>query len=118
MSKKISERLAEWRKGLVCLVPKETAANAMSITCHEKTLCDCKVLEIIATLETTLTKLDVAVEALEFYANPDSYDTIAGIGKVAVLDKDTSVEKFEYVTVRTAGKTAREALAAWKEYEK
>jgi len=65
MSKEIRERLAEWRKGLVCLVPKETAANAMSITCHEKTLCDCKVLEIIATLETTLTKLDTAVEALE-----------------------------------------------------
>ena len=78
--------------------------------------------EEIARLEAELAQVKAHAKALaaalEFYANPDSYDTITGIGKVAVLDKDTSVEKFEYVTVRTAGKTAREALAAWKEYEK
>lgn len=35
----------EYREGLVCLVPRPGVGG---ITCHEKTLCDCMVLEIFA----------------------------------------------------------------------
>ena len=38
--------IEKYRKGLVCLVPREGAECAL--TCHEKTLCDCQVLEIFA----------------------------------------------------------------------
>lgn len=37
--------LEEKRKGLVCLVPKPGDKHVL--TSHEKTLCDCQVLEII-----------------------------------------------------------------------
>jgi len=50
--KPVSELLAEVepvdRTGLVCLVPRKEAGG---ITCHEKTLCDCQVLEIADRLD-------------------------------------------------------------------
>jgi hypothetical protein len=49
---KIHSKLAEMRKGLVCLVPRPNAESV--ITSHERTLCDCQVLEIITALEQAL----------------------------------------------------------------
>lgn len=42
--------IEKYRKGLVCLVPNESKINSdsMLLTSHEKTLCDCQVLEIFA----------------------------------------------------------------------
>lgn len=48
-------------RGLVCLVPKKEAINknSMLLTSHEKTLCDCEVLQLIQIIE-------VLAEANEF----------------------------------------------------
>lgn len=57
---------AEMRRGLVCLVPRE---GAYGLTCHEKTICDCRVIELLDDLDTQeseLTKLRKRVEVLEF----------------------------------------------------
>jgi len=52
--------LDRMEKGLVCLVPKESAVNesSMLLTCHEYSVCDCTVLRLIADLRK-------CVEALE-----------------------------------------------------
>lgn len=42
-------KVDEYRNGLVCLVPR-TGSDSV-ITSHEKTLCDCQVLEIFAALD-------------------------------------------------------------------
>lgn len=54
---------AEMRRGLACLVP----INAPGISCHEKTICDCGVIELLDDLDTQeseLTKLRKRVEVL------------------------------------------------------
>ena len=67
---------AEMRRGLVCLVPRE---GADGLTCHEKTICDCRVIELLDDLDTQeseITKLRKRVEvlqkALEKYALPQT----------------------------------------------
>ena len=59
----------KYRKGLVCLVPKR--GSEFTMTCHEKTLCDCQVLEIFAAYDSLEAKFALVVEALEFYAADD-----------------------------------------------
>lgn len=68
---------AEMRRGLVCLVPRE---GVDGVACHEKTICDCRVIELLDDLdaqESELTKLrkrvEVLEEALSFYGNPESW---------------------------------------------
>lgn len=41
--------ITELRKGLMCLVPKESAVNAHStlLSCHEYSVCDCTVLALL-----------------------------------------------------------------------
>jgi hypothetical protein len=45
----------KYREGLVCLVPKDGRGG---ITSHEKTLCDCQVLEIFAELDRVVAERD------------------------------------------------------------
>ena len=47
-------------KGLVCLVPKPGAQH--TITCHEKTLCDCEVLTITGKLLAVVKEMRGALE--------------------------------------------------------
>ena len=44
--------LDELEKGLVCLVPKDSAVSESStlLSCHEYSVCDCTVLKLIADL--------------------------------------------------------------------
>lgn len=72
------EQRNEMRIGLVCLVPINKSAGGIS--CHEKTICDCRVIEILDDLDTQeseLTKLRARValleEALGFYGSPESW---------------------------------------------
>ena len=53
-------------KILACLVPK----NESGITCHEKTLCDCEVIELLEKLKTQNAKYR---EALRFYADDNNH---------------------------------------------
>jgi len=53
--------LASLEKGLVCLVPKEGLEH--TITCHEYSVCDCTVKELISVIRETHS-------ALSFYSQP------------------------------------------------
>jgi len=53
----------KYRKGLVCLVPKR--GSEFTMTCHEKTLCDCQVLEIFAAYDSLEAKLAISTKGLE-----------------------------------------------------
>lgn len=55
----------EVKSRLVCLVPKKEAikSNSMLLSSHERTLCDCQVLEVIDTLETQLAQCNQLKEA-------------------------------------------------------
>lgn len=61
----------EVKSRLICLVPKKEAikANSMLLSSHERTLCDCQVLEVIQTLESRLEEyrklLERAIESLK-----------------------------------------------------
>ena len=44
----MTDRLARMKEGLVCLVPKDGKGG---ITCHEKSVCDCTVIELIELVE-------------------------------------------------------------------
>lgn len=56
MTKPERPSVDKYREGLVCLVPR--ADSKYGITCHEKTLCDCQVLEIFAALDAALAERD------------------------------------------------------------
>lgn len=69
---------AKLRKGLVCLVPRQgmkADIDYCPITSHEKTFCDCQVLEILDAYEQLKAKLDKAKSALEFLADKDERNT-------------------------------------------
>ena len=57
----------KYREGLVCLVPKKeaVAANSMYLSSHEKTLCDCQVLEIFSTYDALLVEAKKLREAFD-----------------------------------------------------
>ena len=44
----MTDRLASMKEGLVCLVPKDGKGG---VTCHEKSVCDCTVIELIELVE-------------------------------------------------------------------
>ena len=59
----------KYRKGLVCLVPKPGSDSV--ITSHEKTLCDCQVLEIFDALDAAnaeIERLQMAITHSASYA--------------------------------------------------
>jgi len=58
--------IEEYRKRLVCLVPRAEAISEGTwlLTSHEYSLCDCQVLEIFAAHDALAEKLKTATEAL------------------------------------------------------
>jgi len=60
--------IEEYRKRLVCLVPRAEAISEGTwlLTSHEYSLCDCQVLEIFAAHDALAEKLRTATEALTF----------------------------------------------------
>lgn len=78
----------EYRKGLVCLVPRKGLGG---ITCHEKTLCDCQVLEIFAELD----KVKLQLTFVQEYLNPSDTSFRTMIDTFQTLDpsdKDKMIE--------------------------
>ena len=53
-------------KGLVCLVPNKSliTSESFSLSSHEKTLCDCQVLEIVREIESENEKLKELLRGL------------------------------------------------------
>jgi hypothetical protein len=110
--------------GLVCLVPKDGIAG---ITSHEKTLCDCEVLEIANHFEQKLKDLEArlfdAEKVIGFYADPENsikrYDD--GWSNVdCLIDRDgETIMKYRHPntdwvgTVKVHGKRAREYFSKW-----
>lgn len=57
--------LDELEKGLVCLVPKNPGPDCMLPTCHEYSVCDCKVLDLISEIRKLREANGVMKEALD-----------------------------------------------------
>lgn len=55
MTRPTKARLEELKRGLVCLVPLQRIAG---LTCHEKTLCDCQVLEVFSEVDALQAEVD------------------------------------------------------------
>lgn len=63
--------IEKYRKGLVCLVPMHGHSG---ITSHEKTLCDCEVLEIFSAYDAAIKERDELKEKLGEYKKLDAGD--------------------------------------------
>ena len=87
------------KKTLVCLIPKKE--SKIGVTCHEKTLCDCEVIDLLNKLQKEnqelKRKLDLAVGALEYYAETENWC-------------ETGYEDSRSKTEGDGGKHARQAL--------
>lgn len=91
----------EYRKGLVCLVPKQGMTGDIDywpITSHEKTLCDCQVLEIFSAYDKALERIEVLEKTLKFYSASDNYKFIYPGGPCPAI------------IIQDNGELAREAL--------
>lgn len=90
---------------LVCLVPSKEAISkkSMLLTCHEKTLCDCSVLEITNEL---LTVIDDMKAALEFYGDDKNWSDNKFIVKSDVELRDNEFND-------PCGKRARQTLTKY-----
>jgi hypothetical protein len=62
------------RQGLVCLVPRKGVGG---ITCHEKTLCDCTILELLdsrdAEIDLLLQIIEKQTDTLKFYGDEGNW---------------------------------------------
>ena len=67
MTNKLKKLIELRSKGLVCLVPRQGMVADIDywpITSHEKTLCDCQVLEILSALKICVDVIELQNEAL------------------------------------------------------
>ncbi len=75
----------KYREGLACLVPRDMLGGSV-ITCHEKTLCDCQVLEIFKALDEMradlINTLEYARETIRNAPYPGSTSYLQALGIV------------------------------------
>jgi hypothetical protein len=91
--------LEKFKQTIACLVPKNVTSDSMLLSCHEHTLCDCKVLEIISTLEN-------AIDALKYYSFMENYI------EQWIWNKDKTKQIFYTAAGNDGGKRARDFLAS------
>ena len=108
----------EYRKGLVCLVPRPGVGG---LTCHEKTLCDCMVLEVFAAYDALAKEnaslresLKLAVEALEFYSEMAVKRNHKFIFDDETKSRGEVYEQYKEHSIGDLGMKAFEALAKIK----
>jgi hypothetical protein len=85
--------LHELEKGLVCLVPKNPGPDCMLPSCHEYSVCDCKVLELISEIRKLREVNSVMREALEELFIPYNAYTPAEMPRFPHLIIDEALTK-------------------------